>query len=242
MKYGFLFETFPFLKTIEKERQEQFEEYFRTAPLWLIEAFQVEEMDRHVVFVRENEPADMIYFIGKGIIEAIDYRFCGISYEFMRFDRVYAMGGMEFIMDLERYCTTLRTVTKCTVMKLPRITFERWMRTDSRALKQEAKMVGQYLLEDSRKGRAFLFLQGSDRLAMLVIERYERYARNGVLQLKGGRQNLSNATGLCVKTINRAVKKFSDRGLITREGNKILVDQEQYGKLKELVASAMESK
>ncbi len=242
MKYNFLFETFPFLKTIDKERQEQFEEYFKTAPLWLIEAFQVEEMDRHVVFVRENEPADMIYFIGKGIIEAIDYRFCGITYEFMRFDRVYAMGGMEYIMDLERYSTTLRTVTKCTVMKLPRTTFERWMRSDSLALKKEAKMVGQYLLEDSRKGRAFLFLQGADRLAMLIIERYDRYARNGVLLLKGGRQNLSNATGLCVKTINRAVKKFSDGGLITKEGNKILVDQEQYGRLKEIVASAMESK
>ena len=77
---------------------------------------------------------------------------------------------------------------------------------------------------------------------MLIIERYDRYARNGVLLLKGGRQNLSNATGLCVKTINRAVKKFSDGGLITKEGNKILVDQEQYGRLKEIVASAMESK
>lgn len=241
MKHSFLFETFPFLKTVEKERQEQFEEYFKTAPLWLIEAFQTEEVDKNVVFVRENEPADTIYFIGKGIIEAIDYRFYGITYEFMRFDRVFAMGGMEFIMDLERYRTTLRTVTRCTVMKLPRATFERWMRTDSRALKHEAKLVGQYLLEDSRKGRALLFLQGADRLAMLITDRYERYARNGELLLKGGRQNLSNATGLCVKTINRAVKKFSDSGLITKEGNKILVSQDQYKKLKEIVASVMEA-
>ena len=32
----------------------------------------------------------------------------------MRFDKVYAMGGMEFIMDLDTYKTTLRTVTRCT--------------------------------------------------------------------------------------------------------------------------------
>lgn len=240
MEYSSLYEALPFLKDVGRERQEQFEEYFKAAPSWLMESFQIEEMDKNVVFVRENEPVDTIYFIGKGIIEAIDYRFYGITYEFMRFDKLYAMGGMEFIMDLDRYRTTLRTVTKCTVVKIRRAIFEKWMRTDIRALKHEAKLVGEYLLEEGRKGRALLFLQGSDRLAMLFVERYERYARNGVLEVKGGRQDLSNATGLCVKTINRSVKKFADNGWVTKDGNKILIDRNQYEELKKIIASVMD--
>lgn len=241
MEYRDLQEVFPFLKTVNKERREQFFEYFKSAPPWLLESVQIEEMDKNVVFIRENEPVDTVYFIGKGIIEAIDYRFYGIVYEFMRFDNVYAMGGMEFIMDLDTYRTTLRTVTKCTVAKIPKAIFEKWMRTDIRALKHEAKLVGQYLLEDGRKGRAFLFLFGSDRLAMLFVERYERYARNGILYVKGGQQGLSNATGLCVKTISRSIKKFAESGLITKEGNQISINQEQYQELKKIIASVMDT-
>ena len=241
MGYKTIDEALPFLKGVDPDRQAQFREYFKTAPLWLMDSFQIEEMEKNTVVIRENDPVDYIYFVGKGIIEAIEYRFFGITYEFMRFDKVYAMGGMEFIMDLDTYKTTLRTVTRCTMVKLTRTAFERWMRSDIQALKHEACLVGEYLLEQGRKGRALLFLQGSDRLAMLFVERYERYARNGVLHVRGGQQSLSNATGLCLKTINRSIKKFAEQGLITKEGTKLSVHQEQYLALKQIVANVVDS-
>ena len=235
MGYKTLYDALPFLNDIDKKRQEQFKEYFKTAPLWVMDSFQIEEMDKGVIFVRENTPVENIYFIGKGIIEAIDYRVHGVAYEFMRFDNVYAMGGMEYIMDMKNYRTTLRTVTKCTVVKMSRVNFEKWMSSDIHALKQEAKQIGNYLLEEGRSCM-LLFLQGADRLSMLLVERFERYARDGVLQVKGGQQGLSNATGLCLKTVNRAIKKLSEEGLITKEGNKIWIDQSQYGRLKEMIS------
>lgn len=101
MGYKTLYDALPFLKDIDKKRQEQFKEYFKTAPLWVMDSFHIEEMDKGVIFVRENAPVENIYFIGKGIIEAIDYRVYGVAYEFMRFNNVYAMGGMEYIMDMK---------------------------------------------------------------------------------------------------------------------------------------------
>ena len=172
----------------------------------------------------------------KGLIKATDYRVFGVSYDFMTFDKVHAFGGMEFIMDLDVYRTTLSTVTKCTIAKIPRSKFEKWMYSDIRALKHEAKLVGEYLLEEGRNSRLFLFMQGSDRLALLFVERYERYSRQGLLHVKGGRQDLADETGMCLKSITRAVKKFTDEGLITKEGNRILIDKKQYEGLKRVVA------
>ena len=80
-----------------------------------------------------------------------------------------------------------------------------------------------------------------DRLAMLFVERYERYARNGVLHVRGGQQSLSNATGLCLKTINRSIKKFAEQGLITKEGTKLSVCHDQYLALKQIVANVVDS-
>ena len=100
--------------------------------------------------------------------------------------------------------------------------------------------MGEYLLEQGRSSRAYLFLQGSDRLAMLFVERYEKYAKKGVLNMKGDRQSLSDATGLCVKTINRAVKKFSDEEIITKNGRQIVIDPNQYIRLKSIVDTVIE--
>lgn len=236
----YLYHALPFLKDIDEERRKQFEEYFYSAPVWVMDAFQVVELPKDTVFVNEGEPVNTIYFIGQGTIKATDYRIYGIAYDFMRFDGVYAMGGMEVVMDLDTYVATLQTVTPCTVVKIPRDKFEKWLSMDSRALKLEAKSMGHYLLEQSRTTRAFLFLQGADRLALYLTENYEKYAKDGVLFVDSNRRELSEATGLCVKTVNRSVKKFEGTGLITKDGNKFLIDREQYIKMNEMVSKIIE--
>lgn len=233
-------EEFPFLKDVGKERQKQFEEYFKSAPPWLMDALQTEELKKGTVFIREGEPAEMIFFLVKGIIGATDYRVYGTPYDFMQFDKAYAFGGMEFIMDYDRYRTTLRTMTNCTVVKISRMMFEKWMYSDIRAMKYEAKQVGEYLLEEGRNSRLFLFMQGSDRLALLFVERYEKYQKNDRLHVKGSRQDLADATGLCVKSISRGIKKFLEEGLVSKEGKQIVIDRRQYEGLKEIVSKKVE--
>ena len=46
----YLYNALPFLKDIDRGRQEQFETYFRSAPLWLMEMFQVVELKGGDVF------------------------------------------------------------------------------------------------------------------------------------------------------------------------------------------------
>lgn len=236
MGYKTLYEKFPFLEDVSRARQEQFEEYFKNAPLWLIDAFRSEELSKDTVFIKEGDLADTIFILVKGIIEATDYRIYGMPYNYTQFDKVYAFGGMEFIMDMDVYRTTLRTRTDCTVIKIPRTLFEKWMYSDIRAMKYEAGRVAEYLLEEGRNSRLFLFMQGADRLALLFVVRYEKYQRNGVLYITGSRQDLADETGLCLKSISRAVKKLLEDGLISKEGRRIVVDKRQYDELKKIIS------
>ena len=230
----------PFLRYIDKNKVDQYKDYFSTAPDWLIESLRLEQYERDFVFVRENLPVENVYFVVKGSIEAVDYRFQGVVYEFMRFDKIYAMGGMEYIMGKDDYGTTLRTVTKCNVIKLSKKDFARWMDNDIIALKKEAQRVSEYLFEDARNGRAFLFLNGEERIAMVLSERFEKYSKNGLLQVKGGRQRLANATGICLKTVQRGLNKLIDNGCITQNGTRLSVDEEQYKMLKAMVSKQVD--
>lgn len=239
MENKYLGKILPFLNDIEKERREQFEQYFRTAPMWLMETFVLEELEAGTIFVQEGEPVNMIYFIGKGLIKATDYRIYGINYDFTVFDKVYAFGGMEVIINLDKYQTTLQTVTKCTVLKIPKEGFKKWLDSDIVALQQESRLMGEYLLEQARDSRMLLFLQGADRVAFLLMKRYRKYAENGVMKMKGDRQELSDFTGLCVKTITRSIKKFKESGLITTQGSYILINYEQYCRMEKMISEIL---
>ena len=223
----------PFLKKIDKKRREQFYTYFKNAPLWLLDSFSIEKMEKGRIFIREGTPVEAIYFIGDGLIKATDYRIYGIKFDFILFTNVYAYGGMEVIMELDKYQTSMQTVTDCTVLKIPKAQFAKWMKTDILALRHESKLMGEYLLEQARSIRAFLFLQGSDRLVMLFTNRYKKFAVNGVLRLDNDRQELSDYSGLSVKTITRSIQKLEKDGFITKQGNRILIHKDQYARMKE---------
>lgn len=52
---------------------------------------------------------------------------------------------------------------------------------------------------------------------------------------------MANETGLSLKSISRAIKKFTEEGLVTKNGNQILINQDQYKKLKEIINEKIDS-
>jgi CRP/FNR family cyclic AMP-dependent transcriptional regulator len=237
----YLHQVLPFLTGIEKSRREQIETYFRTAPVWLLDSIKILNLGKNEIFVREDEPVDTVYIIGKGKIKGVDLRMFGITYDFMTFDGIYAMGGMEVVMDLDKYRTTLQTVEPCTLISIPKSKFEKWLKTDIKALKQEAKKISEYLLVEARQGRTFLFLYGKDRLCLIFTQRYEDAAKDGIYEVRSTRQQLALESGLSVKTVNRAVKTMEEDEWISRKGNKILINKKQYEQMKKVVSELIES-
>ena len=208
---------------------------FRTAPLWLMDLFQSEVMEAGITFIRENEPADTIFFVARGRVKATDYRVSGIAYDFMKPMNLIALGGMEVILGQDTYQTTLQTETECIVTKLPRAQYEKWIYSDTEAFRTEARLTCASLLEEERRNRLYLFLEGADRLAVLFADWFEKYSKNEQLCINESRQNLADETGLCLKSISRAIKKFQAEQLIVKKGNQIYIDREQYERLKQTV-------
>lgn len=103
------------------------------------------------------------------------------------------------------------------------------------AFRLEAKLTCASLLEEERRNRLYLFLEGADRLAVLFVDWFEKYNRNETLCINESRQNLADETGLCLKSISRAIKKFQTDQLITKKGNQIWIDLKQYKGLKRTV-------
>ncbi|MDE7313897.1 MAG: hypothetical protein K2N87_20105 [Eubacterium sp.] len=46
----------------------------------------------------------------------------------------------------------------------------------------------------------------------------------------------ADETGLCLKSISRSVKKFTEEGMITKDGNQIQINRKQYEMLRSVVS------
>lgn len=220
------------LKDLSKETKEYLNRYFKDAPSWFLESLQVVHKEKNNVFIQEGCPVDNIYILVDGIVRAIDYRIFGIAYDYMWFYSVSVFGNLEIVLQIEKYKTTLMTVTDCTMLVILRSKFEKWIMNDNNALRMESQYICNSLLEQARKERAFIFLQGIDRVMYLFVQSYEQTGK-GKCVINLTRKELSERSGLCIKTINRSVKKLFEDQYIDRSGNKIIISNNQYKIMKQ---------
>ena len=61
-----------------------------------MDLIQSEELEPGTIFIRENEPADTIFFIGRGRAKATDYRISGIAFDFKKSRELIALGGISY--------------------------------------------------------------------------------------------------------------------------------------------------
>ncbi|MDK2807876.1 MAG: family transcriptional regulator, cyclic receptor protein [Clostridiales bacterium] len=215
-------------------------ELFRNAPVWLLEACKVVKMDKNEVFIREKDKVNKVYILTKGVVKASDFRIFGIVYDFCQYDAIEILGGMEMFLDCDTYRTTLITKTPCEFIVLDIEVFRKWMLQDNNALWMHSKTVIRYLLEETRKERAFLFLQGIDRVYLLFEHLYEQNAVDGRCHVKLTRQQISDETGLSIKTINRALKQMMEENLVEIQGSKLTITESQFREMKELSAEKID--
>lgn len=216
---------------IPEKYKQYFENYMKTAPDSLIKKMKNEIIPKNTIFIRENDKVDTIYILLDGSVRAVDYRMHGIAYEFMRFEPVKAFGVMEIILKIPKYRTTLITETECKMLVCPAKNFAKWILNDLNSLKIEMESIGNYLLEEDRQNRMFLFLQGRERLFVLFMQYYEKSNKKEKCFVRLTRNELSDRTGISIRTINRSIKKMEEEGFICKINSKISITKEQYEKM-----------
>lgn len=238
---GNLNKVMTLISSLSSDKKEYMNHYLRNAPRWFLESMQVVQKEKNNVFIEEGTRVDQVHLLIDGIVRAIDYRIFGIEYDYMWFYAIKAFGAMEILLKMDEYKTTLMTVTPCTFLVVPRNKFETWMFNDMNALHMELEDMGTSLLEQARKERVFLFLQGMDRLIYLFTQIYERSKKDGDVLVSRTRKELSERSGLSIKTINRSITKMVQNGYITREGNKIRITHDQYLAMKAYLSPTVEA-
>ena len=211
------------------------ENYFKNCPTWLKNSSRILNLPKGTTFVEEGRKVESVYILVKGKVVAVDYRVCGVEYDFFEFHPVEALGALEILSDIDTYMTTLVTAEDCVFLKISKTKFETWIKSDINALLMQTKVMGEYMVEQARKERLNVLLKATDRIALVLIKMHELYAKGNQSRIYLSRKTFMEMTGLSERTITRILKEFEGEGKITRDGWDIVLSTEQYLALKELV-------
>ncbi len=223
------------IQKLDREHRIYLETYFAGAPFWLMDAFQVLRMPKNRTFITEGEPAEDIYILLQGAVVAEEHRVKDLTYGFIRFHPIEVFGVMELMLEMEEYRTTLVTTEESILLKTSRKMFGKWFEHDFCAYRMECKKVGSYLLEQARKERLYVLLQGVERIYLVLYKMYQSYARKGQCSLYMSRKDFTETAGVSERTVTRTLKMLEEKGCITREGWKIRITEEQYRKIRKLL-------
>lgn len=223
------------IKKLGREIQIYLDRYFANAPRWLMESFQVVRVPKSVAFICEGEKADAVYILMKGKVVAVDYRVQEMAYGFIMFEPIEVFGAMEIFVEMDRYKTTLETTKDSIFLKVPRDIFEKWIKNDMNAFQMQTYKICRYLIEEARKERLYVLIQGVDRVYLTLYELYKAYGAEDTYCIYLSRKNFAEMTGLSERTITRTLKDLEEKEYISRDGWNILMTYEQHLRIKALI-------
>ena len=207
-------------KYLNKESHMYLENFLKNAPMWLLEEFHEANISKDTEFVSENDPANTVYILLTGVVKATDIRVFPVVYDFIRFYPIEIFGAMEFLLREETYRTTLITVTNCKFLKLSREQFSKWVLNDINAMKMFTEAMTRYLLDQCRKERLYLFLQGEERVLLFLSDIYEKNGLADEIVINISRNDLAKGTALSVRTVNRTIKELIKEGFLVKKRKK----------------------
>lgn len=219
----------------DKKNRIYLESYLENAPYWVTESLQVVKVPKGTSFIEEGNKVDSVYFLIEGNVVAVDYRVREIVYGFYEFKPIEIFGAMEILGDMKEYKATLVAKDECLFLKLNSSLYKKWLCNDINALLIQTKRMSTYLVEEARKERLNILLSATERMALVLIRMYELYAENRQSKVYLSRKYFVETTGLSERTITRILTEFETKGMITREGWNIVLTEEQYLTLKQLV-------
>lgn len=219
------------IAALDDEKRNYLNKYLENAPISILEQIDIADMKGGTTFIYEGEEIEKIYILVEGSVKATDQYRDGVSFEYMWFKPVKVFGTMEILLDMDTYRTSLTTVTNSRFLVVARRAFEKWISHDEKALRLEAKTMGNYLLTQAKMARAFLFFEGKQRV-MIFIE--------AILNMNGGensirlsRQRIADSTGLSTRTVDRAIRELTEDGYLHCRGGRLYFSPEQRKRLKE---------
>lgn len=183
--------------------------------------------------IHEEDPCRMVYFLMRGRVSVITNQTRISRYTLAESAAPEFFGEYEALGDMPFYLAEVRAVTPCRLLAIPVEAYLQWMHNDSNLFFQRVHGILNDLLNQTANERNLHFLGAVDKVVRYLIRTYEKGEGSpATVRFSATRMEIAETTGNSVRTINRAVGRLAEKGLVSVKNGKLQVTAVQYEALK----------
>ena len=183
--------------------------------------------------IHEDDPCRMVYFLMKGRVSVITNQTRVSRYMLAESAAPEFFGEYEALGNMPLYLAEVRAVTSCRLLAFPAEVYLQWMHNDTDLFFLRVNGILNSLLNQTANERNLHFLDAVDKVVQYLIRTYEKGEGSpATVRFSATRMEIAETTGNSVRTINRAVGRLAEKGLVSVKNGKLQVTAAQYEALK----------
>lgn len=208
---------------VQPELKEIFQKFPKDAEV------EIKRISKGEYLVKEGEPSYYVYFILSGEVTP-QYFWGNNAFVAKRLKKNSIIGDIAVLGNLERYSTSVMTLTECRVLAIRGADYWKWALQDEKFLKGQVESVIEILLGELTNKR----YMESETLDNRLLNYFVWYCRKEGMEydqeitVKKTRDQMADEIGgISVRTINRKLLRFAEQGFITVDHGKIKITYKQ---------------
>lgn len=205
-------------------------EWIRNLPVEQLNLCRPVEYERGDIIFRRGWEIRYVYLVLRGSVIISSSNINGNEMCVVFVQEGSTVGEMEAMLNIHNLIYSAKAFTACALLEVPLHVFRNWIRSDRIISEKLAMVLAEKLYRASASTVQYQYMSADRRLKMLL-------AQHGQGRISDTREELAEACGVSVRTINRAVTALKEEGLIMVERGKIVMQQEQ---LEQLTANILE--
>jgi len=212
--------------------------YLDTMPEGLKRVYLLRTYQPKTIIQQKDTPLDHFGFVLKGRFRIINELPNGEIYVIEKYKPINFVGDVAILAGKENSSVTIEAVTETTVLYFPRSGFERWIFQDLHILCLLTANIANQLYSFSYT-QGYKLFHSSQWILLEYLLKYADSAnlqKNQTVKIRKTRQDLYEECGITVKTLNRTIKKLTEKGIVSMDRGKMTMSYNQYCLGKELLS------
>jgi len=210
-----------FKKIIKNDKK--FQNIFKNMPDSIIDKWEVKEYQAGEIICHQGEISDYFYYVLDGYLSIYLMAENGSKYVQSIYKRANYFGELE-IFNQQPYVCTVETISSSKIIRLQRKYFMQWLREDHDYLLYLTRTLCDSFYKLSQKAGEDMLYSLRYRICNYLVYKVEAAQKSsGSVELKLDKKQLSDQLAVTKRSINRVLKKLSQKGILEFSSQSIII-------------------
>ncbi len=182
------------------------------------------------IFINAGDPISSLFILTKGNVKIKSVSTSGDNAIIASLSAPQILGITEFLRKMDTFGASVYADGDCQVIKVSVTQFEDTLNEYPDSYRILAPYLASLAIQNMNESESRLILNNEERLGLYLLNSCQ--LKTFPYQIRDTREQIARNSHLNLRTLYRYIDEFVEKGLLSRNKNRLYITSEQYRKLK----------